>query len=94
MKVVLAKEGHFEVPDLVVALREQGVDASRATVYRALPLLIEAGLIHPTVLSGERHRYEILQREVAAKHGFDLTDHFHELIGICSSCTGKKSADA
>src|SRR5262249_21164071 len=52
MKVVLAREGHFEVPDLVAALRKQGVDASRATVYRALPLLIEAGLIHPTVLSG------------------------------------------
>jgi len=122
MKVVLAREGHFEVPDLVAALRKEGVDASRATVYRALPLLIEAGLIHPTVLSGERHRYEatfghrhhdhlicsqcdkvvefrfeafeILQREVAAKHGFDLTDHFHELIGICSNCKGKKSADA
>ena len=122
MKVVLAQEGHFEVPEVVAALREQGVDASRATVYRALPLLIEAGLIHPTVLSGERHVYEatfghrhhdhlicsqchkviefhfeafeMLQRELASKYGFELTDHFHELIGVCSSCRGKRPADA
>lgn len=122
VKAVLAREGHFEIQELVSALRQQGVDASRATVYRALPLLIEAGLIHPTVLSGERPRYEatfghkhhdhlicsqchkvvefhfeafeILQREVAAKHGFDLTDHFHELIGVCAKCKGRRRADA
>ncbi len=122
VKAALAKEGHFEIQELVTALSDQGVEASRATVYRALPLLIEAGLIHPTVLSGKRHRYEatfghqhhdhlicshcnkvvefqfeafeILQREVAAKYGFDLTEHVHELIGVCTDCRRARSANA
>lgn len=122
VKAVLAREGHFEVQELVGAVRDQGFEASRSTVYRALPLLIEAGLIHPTVLSGERHRYEatfghqhhdhlicsqcnkviefqfeafeVLQLEVASKYGFELTDHFHELIGICAKCRGRRRADA
>lgn len=122
VKAVMDREGHFEIHDLVKAVRKQGVDASRATVYRALPLLIEAGLLHPTVLSGKRHRYEaafgqehhdhlicsrcneviefhfeafeMLQREVAAKYGFDLTEHVHELIGICKRCKKRRDADA
>ena len=44
VKAVLASEGHFDIPELVRSVRAQGVEASRATVYRSLPLLIEAGL--------------------------------------------------
>lgn len=115
VKAALARKGHFDVEELTRDVQQQhGVDASRATVYRALPLLLEAGIIQPTVLSGERRRYEaaygkdhhdhlicsrcdkviefhfeafeMLQRDLAAKYGFELTAHVHELIGICSDC--------
>ena len=36
--------------------------------------------------------FEILQRELAAKHGYRLTAHFHELIGICSACQATQAA--
>lgn len=29
---------------------------------------------------------EVLQRDLAEKFGFQLTDHFHELLGICGDC--------
>ena len=106
--------GHFTADELAERLRERGSSASRATVYRALPLLVEAGLVQPMILGGEVRRYEsavgrahhdhlvctacgrvvefefeafeILQREVAARHGFSLVAHLHELFGICPEC--------
>jgi Fur family ferric uptake transcriptional regulator len=114
VRAVLTRKGHFDIEELTHDVQQQGVDASRATVYRALPLLMEAGIIQPTVLSGERRRYEaaygkehhdhlicsrcskvvefhfeafeMLQHDLAAKYGFELTAHFHELIGICGDC--------
>jgi Fur family ferric uptake transcriptional regulator len=50
-------------------------DAHLATVYRTLPLLVESGLIQPTLLSaGERHFYEA---------AFERPHHDHL---ICTSC--------
>jgi len=112
--------GHFTADDLVQRLQSEGSAASRATVYRALPLLVEAGLVQPMVLNGEVRRYEsavsgthhdhlvctrcgaieefqfeafeILQREVAAQHGFRLQGHVHELMGTCAKCQKREPA--
>jgi Fur family ferric uptake transcriptional regulator len=119
VRAVMSKREHFDIEQLTAEVRRRGVDASPATVYRALPLLIEAGLIQPTLLSGERRRYEaafqrehhdhlvcsrcgqvvefqleafeVLQEEVAAKYGFRLTAHHHELIGVCDDCQKKRT---
>ncbi len=118
VKAALARSGHFDVDELAADLRASGI--SRATVYRAMPLLTEAGILQPTVLIGQQHRYEgsfgrehhdhivcgrcgaivefqfeafeILQREVAAQHGYRLTAHFHELVGVCAACQAKEAA--
>lgn len=74
VKAALARNGHFDIDELVVDLRAQGVDASRATVYRALPLLKEAGIIQETVSPSERHRYE-------AAVGQEHHDHL-----VCTRC--------
>ena len=122
LEAVMAHRGHFHIDELVRDLQRRGVDASRATVYRVLPLLVEAGLIQPTVLSGKGHWYEaafghkhhdhlicsecgkviefqfeafeILERDVAAKHGFELKSRVHELIGICPECQTRRSEQA
>jgi hypothetical protein len=36
--------------------------------------------------------FEILQRELAAKHGFQLIEHYHELIGVCGDCKRKEES--
>ena len=123
-RAALVYDGHFEVNDLVDELRRAGVkDAHLATVYRTLPLLVEAGIIQQTLLSsGDRHFYEsaferphhdhlicvscgkvvefefeafeVLQRDIAKRYGFELTAHVHELLGRCLDCrhTHKSSA--
>jgi Fur family transcriptional regulator, ferric uptake regulator len=115
LQAVLQQPGHFDVPELVRGLHDDGVrEASVATVYRALPLLVEAGIIQQTLVSGAKQQYEStferehhdhlvcgecgnviefhfeaferLQQELAAKYDFELTAHFHELIGRCGPC--------
>src|SRR5262245_48716303 len=58
VRAALARKGHFDIDELAGDVQALGVDASRATVYRALPLLMEAGIIQPTLLSSDRRHYE------------------------------------
>jgi Fur family ferric uptake transcriptional regulator len=121
VRAVVAREGHFDIDELVDDVRRRGVEASRATVYRALPLLMEAGILQPAIVSGDRRYYEVafgrahhdhlicahcgaslefqfeafevLQKEVASKYGYELIGHFHELIGVCSKCRGRRRSE-
>ncbi len=113
LHAVLARDGHFPLEDLIADLRRRGISGSKATVYRTLPLLVEAGLLQPAVIAGDRRSYEgpgaghhdhlvcrrcgavvefefeafeILQREIAARHGFRLEAHHHQLLGTCARC--------
>jgi Fur family transcriptional regulator, ferric uptake regulator len=72
----LTYNGHFSVEDLLSVLKSKGVSgAHMATVYRAVPLLIEAGLIQPTMLSrGNGHFYEV---------AFEREHHDHL---VCKGC--------
>src|SRR5262249_15106219 len=52
LRAALTYDGHFDVQELTQVLRDHGVrEAAMATVYRAMPLLVEAGLVQPTLLS-------------------------------------------
>lgn len=70
-KAALAVEGHFSIEQLM----EQLPDAHTATVYRVIPLLIDAGLLQmapgPT---DQGHRYE---------RAFEREHHDHL---VCTSC--------
>lgn len=119
---VLERDGHFAIEDLVADLRRRGIRGSKATVYRALPLLTEAGILQAAVITGDTRSYEaavgrehhdhlvclgcgkvvefefeafeILQREIAARHGFRLDGHHHQLIGRCAECQRLEPARA
>lgn len=75
-RAALAQTGHFTVEDLLRALREGGVnEAHMATVYRAIPLLLESGLIQPAlVLNSDSQHYEVV---------FEREHHDHL---VCTSC--------
>ncbi len=120
VEAVLAREGHFPIEDLVADLRRRGIRGSKATVYRALPLLAEAGILQPAVVSGDTRMYEsmwgkvhhdhllcarcgkviefefeafeILQREIASRHGFTLEQHLHQLVGVCPDCQKRQES--
>jgi len=117
VEAAMARRGHFPIEDLVSDLRRRGIRGSKATVYRTLPLLAEAGILQPAIITGDMTRYEmtfgrehhdhmvcrgcgrvvefefeafeILQREIAARHGFSLEGHLHQLWGRCRDCQAR-----
>lgn len=75
-RAALRYDGHFTAEELATALRARGVaNAHPATVYRVLPLLVEAGLIQEAlVAAGQSQRYE---------RAFERPHHDHL---VCTSC--------
>lgn len=122
VRAAVSRTGHFRVEDLVEDVRAEGHEVSAATVYRVLPLLVEAGIIQPTEVSHDRRLYEasfgrihhdhlicrgcrrvvefqfeafeMLDRALAAKHGFQLLASHHELVGVCADCRTTKETAA
>lgn len=118
VEAALARSGHYPIDELIADLKRRGIRGSKATVYRTLPLLAEAGILQPAIVANESRSYETtfghdhhdhlicgpcgrvvefgfealeaLQREVAARYGFRLERHHHELVGTCPECLAKE----
>jgi Fur family ferric uptake transcriptional regulator len=45
------------------------------------------------IVEFEYEAFEVLQREVAARHGFELEGHLHQLVGRCPACRAARSSD-
>lgn len=75
-RAALTYDGHFSVDDLLRVLRDEDVrDAHMATVYRAMPLMVQAGLIEPALVSaGDGQRYEL---------SFEREHHDHLVCVMC-----------
>jgi Fur family ferric uptake transcriptional regulator len=58
VEAALARTGHYPIEELIADLRKRGIRGSKATVYRTLPLLAEAGILQPAIISGETKSYE------------------------------------
>ena len=71
---VKSMAGHFDPDELMIRLREKKIKASRASVYRTLPLLRDCGLIEEAIYKDRKTCYERCQAE--AHH-----DHM-----VCASC--------
>lgn len=50
--------GHFDVDGLYLKLRQKGVKVSKASIYRALPLFIDCGLVREVDFSEGHWHYE------------------------------------
>jgi Fur family ferric uptake transcriptional regulator len=71
---VLGTRGHFDVDHLLAGFRRAGHPVSRATLYRNLPRLIEAGIIHKLEMAHGQARYELM-----------VGRHHHDHL-ICLDC--------
>jgi Fur family ferric uptake transcriptional regulator len=65
---VMAMAGHFGAEDLVFALRKGGHRVSRATVYRTLDLLVNAGLLQRLTVDEGGWQYEVMHGRAAHAH--------------------------
>jgi Fe2+ or Zn2+ uptake regulation protein len=71
--LIVHQDGHFSASDLASAARDRRLGVSRATLFRALELLIELGVVERLALPNGEHTYV----ECAPAH------HHHV---VCSRC--------
>jgi Fur family ferric uptake transcriptional regulator len=74
LKEVFAFHGHFEPEQLYFRIKDSGIKASRASVYRTLTLLVESGLVEKVTRTGKGNVYE---------HTYGHRHHDHM---ICQGC--------
>ncbi|MGE9271526.1 MAG: Fur family transcriptional regulator, partial [Verrucomicrobiales bacterium] len=58
VRIAFASDDHFTSEELFERVRKQNLNASRATVYRTIALLVEAGLIQEIDLGGDLKTYD------------------------------------
>jgi Fur family transcriptional regulator, ferric uptake regulator len=74
VEAAMARTGHYPIEELISDLKKRGIRGSKATVYRTLPLLAEAGILQPAILAGDAKSYE-------TTFGQEHHDHL-----ICTRC--------
>jgi len=70
---VFARHSHFDADQLVRDLEEAGLNISRATVYRTLTKLVDAGMLRKLEI-GTKTYYE---------HDYGYPQHEHLVCGTC-----------
>ena len=73
---VMSTHGHFTAEELARACLDGKLDVSRATVYRVLQDLLEAGIIRETAFGDKHHHFE---------HVYDEKPHHHAQCVRCHS---------
>lgn len=68
LDAVFETHSHFEIEELYQMLRSNRKNVSRATVYRTIPYLVDAGLIRKLRYSDQKEQYE---------HIYGHPNHFH-----------------
>src|SRR6187399_1692368 len=74
VNVFLRQEGHLSADDLVDLIRRDDARISRATIYRTLQWMVDAGIARRVDFGEGRYRFE---------HSYRHPRHFHL---ICKSC--------
>src|ERR671926_1098734 len=75
VNVFLRQEGHLSADDLVDLIRKEDHRISRATVYRTLQWMVEAGIARKVDFGEGRFRFE---------HSYRHPRHFHLICKVCS----------
>ncbi len=84
LNVFLRQEGHLSADDLVELIRREDERISRATVYRTLQWMVEAGIARKVDFGEGRFRFE---------HSYRHPRHFHLLCKSCNRSSEFLSSD-
>jgi Fur family ferric uptake transcriptional regulator len=82
--VFLRQEGHLSADDLVDLIRREDARISRATVYRTLQWMVEAGIARRVDFGEGRFRFE---------HSYRHPRHFHLICKTCNQSFEFLSSD-
>ena len=84
LNVFLRHEGHLSADDLYDLIRREDQHISRATVYRALQWMVEAGIARKVDFGEGRFRFE---------HSYRHPRHFHLICQTCNRSSEFLSSD-
>jgi Fur family ferric uptake transcriptional regulator len=84
LNVFLRQEGHLSADDLVEIIRREDQRISRATVYRTLQWMVDAGIARKVDFGEGRFRFE---------HSYRHPRHFHLICKTCSQSSEFLSSD-
>jgi len=84
VRVFLQQEGHLSADDLVALIRRQDARISRATTYRTLQWMVDAGIARKVDFGEGRFRFE---------HSYRHPRHFHLICKTCSQSFEFLSSD-
>jgi Fur family ferric uptake transcriptional regulator len=84
LNVFLRHEGHLSADDLYDMVRREDHHISRATVYRALQWMVEAGIARKVDFGEGRFRFE---------HSYRHPRHFHLICQTCNRSSEFLSSD-
>src|SRR3954469_3281157 len=84
LEVFLRQEGHVSADDLFDLVRREAVGIGRATVYRALQWMVDAGIARKVDFGEGRSRFEPAYRHPR---------HFHLICTTCHSSSEFLSSD-
>ncbi|MFN8061369.1 MAG: transcriptional repressor [Vicinamibacterales bacterium] len=84
VKVFLRQEGHLSADDLVDIIRREDHHISRATVYRTLQWMVEAGIARKVDFGEGRFRFE---------HSYRHPRHYHLICKECNRSSEFLSSD-
>ena len=68
VRQMLDMPAHFSADDLFLALQHQGPKASRASIYRLIPVLVEVGVLREVVHGYEHSHYELARDPAHHEH--------------------------
>lgn len=68
LNVVMGFDGLFEAEQVIERLKSDGFRVSKATVYRTLKLLAEAGIIQRVLIDSEQAHYQLVYGEQRPRH--------------------------
>ncbi len=68
LQLILSMKGHFSADEILSRIKESSFNASRATLYRLLPVLVEAEIIQQSLLSESQARYEVTWNKAHHDH--------------------------
>jgi Fur family transcriptional regulator, ferric uptake regulator len=84
VNVFLRQEGHLSADDLVDIIRREDQRISRATVYRTLQWMVDAGIARKVDFGEGRFRFE---------HSYRHPRHFHLICKTCNQSSEFLSSD-
>ena len=68
VRQILTTPGHFSADDLVAALDQTQEEASRATIYRLIPALVELGILREVEHGYDHSHYEVVSDPAHHEH--------------------------